>query len=282
VRHVSEADVERLLTPAAARAAVETCFDRLARGAVDSPPRQRVVLADGAFAAMQAVDRELGVAGVKSYLWRPGGAPFVLVLYRLDPPEPLAVVEAARLGELRTAAASAVVATRLARLGAASLGVIGCGRQGAAHVVALREALPLQRVVAHCRDEARRDDFCRRLGCEPGTAAEAGAQDVVVTATTAREPVLRGAWLRPGALVLAIGANDPDARELDDDVLRRADLVCTDSLAQARLESGDLAGFGGDVREVHDVRARPGDDAIVVFKSNGLAAWDVAAGAALL
>ena len=98
MRHLAEADVARLLTPAAARAAVEACCERLARGAVESPPRQRVLLADGAFAAMAAVDRELGFAGVKTYLWRPAGAPFVLVLYRLDPPEAVATIEAARLG----------------------------------------------------------------------------------------------------------------------------------------------------------------------------------------
>jgi ornithine cyclodeaminase/alanine dehydrogenase-like protein (mu-crystallin family) len=276
--HVTEADVERRLTPAAARAAVDACCERLARGAIENPPRQRVVLADGAFAAMAAVDRELGYAGVKTYLWRPGGAPFVLVLYRLDPPEVVATIEAARLGELRTAAASAVAATRL-RPGATSLGVFGCGRQAAAHVAALREALPLERVVVHGRSGVA--EFCARHGCEPASAEEAGAQEVVVTATTATEPVLRGAWLRPDTLVLAIGANDPAARELDDEVLRRAELVVTDSLEAARLEAGDLIQTGlGGVRELHDVRDPA--SGIAVFKSNGLAAWDVAVAVAML
>jgi ornithine cyclodeaminase/alanine dehydrogenase-like protein (mu-crystallin family) len=113
-------------------------------------------------------------------------------------------------------------------------------------------------------------------------AEECAAQDVVVTATTATEPVLRGAWLRPGATVLAIGANDPAARELDDEVLRRADLVVTDSLGQARLEAGDLIQTSLDgVRELHDVRDR-GHAELAVFKSNGLAAWDVAVAATLV
>jgi ornithine cyclodeaminase/alanine dehydrogenase-like protein (mu-crystallin family) len=278
VRHLSEADVERLLTPAVARVAVDACCERLARGAIESPPRQRVVLADGVFASMAAVDRELGHAGVKTYLWRPGGSPFVLVLYRLDPPEAVATIEAARLGELRTAAASAVAATRL-RPAATTLGVFGAGRQAAAHVAALREALPVERVVVHGRSGV--ETFCTRHDCEPATAEETASQAVVVTATTATEPVLRGAWLRPDALVLAIGANDPQARELDDDVLRRAELVVTDSLEQARLEAGDLIQTGLDrVRELHDVcDPVPG---IAVFKSNGLAAWDVAVAVALL
>jgi ornithine cyclodeaminase/alanine dehydrogenase-like protein (mu-crystallin family) len=276
--HLTEVDVARLLTPAAARVAIEACCERIARGAVESAPRQRVLLADGAFAAMAAVDRELGFAGVKTYLWRPRGAPFVLVLYRLDPPAAVATIEAARLGELRTAAASAVAATRLAPA-ATTLGVFGTGRQAAAHVDALREALPIDRVVVHGRSGVH--DFCARHGCEPGTAEEAAAQQVVVTATTATEPVLRGAWLRSDATVLAIGANDPAARELDDEVLRRAELVVTDAVEQARLESGDLIATGLDgVRELHDVREPV--DGIAVFKSNGLAAWDVAVAAALL
>ena len=112
--------------------------------------------------------------------------------------------------------------------------------------------------------------------------------DVVVTATTSRDPVLRGDWLEPGALVCAVGANVPHHRELDNLVLERAAFVCCDSKEQARLESGDLiepveSGVL-DWLEVHelqevvagDVSGRSSPDDIVVFKSNGLAAWDVA------
>jgi ornithine cyclodeaminase len=109
-------------------------------------------------------------------------------------------------------------------------------------------------------------------------------------ATTAIEPVLRGEWLRPGALVLAIGANDPAARELDDAVLERATFICTDSRAQAREEAGDLIGAAPDWAQVHELQdvvtggltGRERDDDIVVFKSNGLAAWDLAVAARLV
>jgi ornithine cyclodeaminase/alanine dehydrogenase-like protein (mu-crystallin family) len=109
-----------------------------------------------------------------------------------------------------------------------------------------------------------------------------------VTITTSRDPVLRGDWLRPGALVCAAGANRPQARELDTAVLQRAAFVCCDSIDDARIESGDLIepveqGFL-DWLEVHElsevvageVEGRHSDDDIVVFKSNGIAAWDVA------
>lgn len=280
--YVTEDEVAELLTPAGARVAVEGSFDRLARGVVDNPPRVRAQVPGGVFAVMPCVDRELGYAGLKTYAWLPGGTPFLVVLFSLERAELEAVVEADLLGQRRTAAASAVAAQRLARDGSSTLGVFGCGRQAAAHVVALREALPrVERVLVHCRDAQRLAAFSSAHGCEPAAPEEAGACDVVVTATTATRPVLRGAWLRPGATVLAIGANDFGSRELDDAVLERAALVCTDSVEQARVEAGDVAGVE-DLRELHDVHGRDRDDDIAVFKSNGLAAWDLAAAAAVV
>ena len=291
--YVTEAEVAALLTPAEAIAAVEASLGRLARGAIDNPVRVRVEVPDGAFAVMPCVDRELGYAGLKSFLWLPEGTPFLVVLFSLEHARAEAVVEADRLGQLRTAAASAVAAKHLARPGAASLGVIGCGRQAAAHVVALREALPsLERVLVHCRNDERRAAFCAAHGCEEAESSrEAGECDVVVTATTSRDPVLRGEWLRPGAFVCAVGANEPTMRELDNVVLERATFVCTDLRAQARLEAGDLIepverGVLDwlEVHELHelvagDLQGRQADDDITLFKSNGLAAWDLAAAA---
>ena len=96
-------------------------------------------------------------------------------------------------------------------------------------------------MVAYCRTPERLAAFCERTGAEPGEShGDAGEQDIVVTATTSKDPVLRGDWLREGALVCAMGANRPNARELDDLVLQRAAFVCCDSLEQARVESADL------------------------------------------
>ena len=238
--YVTEAEVAELLTPADARAAVRDSLERLARGVVDNPPRVRAELPGGIFAVMPCVDHELGYAGLKTFAWLPGGTPFLVVLFSIGRAELAAVVEADMLGQRRTAAASAVAAQLLAREGAATLGLFGCGHQAASHVVALREALPaLERVVVFARNEDRVAAFCAEHGCEPAAKPEdAGACDVVVTATTATRPVLLAEWLRPGALVLAIGANDPASRELDAGVLQRADFVCTDSREQALAEAG--------------------------------------------
>jgi alanine dehydrogenase len=290
-RVLSEADVARLLTPADAIAVVEDSFRRLAAGVIENVPRYRVRLADGALAVMSAADRERGLACVKTYAATADGASFVVVLF--EGAETKAVIEADVLGRLRTGAASAVAAKHLALAQARSLGVIGCGTQARTQVACIREALPgVEQVVAYCRSEERLEAFCSEVGAEPGDShRDAAAQDVVVTITTSRDPVLRGEWLRPGALVCAAGANRPQARELDNAVLERAAFVCCDALADARIESGDLIEPVEqgvlDWLEVHelqevvggDLPGRQADDDIVVFKSNGIAAWDLAVAA---
>jgi ornithine cyclodeaminase/alanine dehydrogenase-like protein (mu-crystallin family) len=151
-------------------------------------------------------------------------------------------------------------------------------------------------VVAHCRTQSSLEEFCARVGAEPAESHREAVEeaDIVVTATSSKDPVLRGDWLRAGALVCAVGANHPSRRELDDAVLERASFVCCDSIDDARLESGDLiepVEHGVlDWLEVHELQevvagevpGRQSDADVVVFKSNGLAAWDVAIGAAAL
>jgi alanine dehydrogenase len=230
--YLTEAHIEKLLTPADALAAVEACFERQARGVIRNRPRQRTRAGEGALAVMSAVDEELGLAGLKSYAAQPAGTSFVVVLFDLETAELAAVIEADRMGQLRTGAASGVAAKYLAREDAKTLGVIGCGWQAESQVACIREALPrIEEVVAYCRTEARLLAFCDKVGAEPGEShRDPAQQDVVVTVTTSADPVLRGEWLKPGALVCAVGANRPKARELDNVVLERAVLVCCDSI----------------------------------------------------
>ena len=288
--YLTESEVGELLTPADAVEAVEGCFRRLAEGAIDNQPRIRMRVDSGALALMGAVDREIMRAGIKTYVWTTAGIAFVVVLFDAEAGEVSAVIEADKLGQLRTGAASGVAAKYLAREGAASLGVIGCGWQARSQVACIREAVPsIEGVVAYCRTEDRLAEFCSEVGAEPAEShRDAAGQDVVVTVTTSSDPVLRGEWLRDGALVCAVGANDPRHRELDNVVLERAAFVCCDAKAQARLESGDLIEPVEqgvlDWLEVHELQevvagelpGRQADDDVIVFKSNGLAAWDVA------
>ena len=295
--YLTESDVDALLTIDDALEAVEASFRRLAAGGVENRPRYRMGLEGGVMAVMAAVDGELGKAGLKTYTaFGYEDVRFVVLVFETERAELLGVIEANRLGQLRTGAASGVAAKYLARSGASTLGVIGCGFQAETQVAAIRAAVPsIERVLAYCRTPERLEAFCKTVGAEPAEAHhEAGAQEIVVTATSSKDPVLRGDWLLPGVLVCAIGANDPGARELDNLVLERAAFVCCDSREQSMLESGDLidpvAQGVLDWLEVHELQAvvagelpgRQADDDIVVFKSNGIAAWDVAIGALAL
>jgi ornithine cyclodeaminase/alanine dehydrogenase-like protein (mu-crystallin family) len=291
--YLRESDVAELVSPKLAVDTIEACFARMAAGEVEIAPRRRLRLPEGALADMAAADSGMGLAGGKLYAATSEGATFVVCLFDSDTSELVAVVEADRLGQLRTGAASGVAARHLAASDARTLGVIGCGYQAETQVACIRAAVPsIERVIAFCRTPASLAAFCERTGAEAGEShRDAGAQDVVATITTSRDPVLRGEWLVAGALVVAAGANVVTRRELDNAVLERASFVCCDWLEQAKLESGDLvepvrAGVLDwlEVHELHEVVAgetagRQSDDDIVVFKSNGLAAWDVALGA---
>jgi alanine dehydrogenase len=288
--YLRESDVEELLPPADAVDAVERSLVRLGEGKAENRPRYRVRLSGGQLNVMGAADLELGVTGLKSYVGFPEGARFVVVLFSSDAPEVLALIEADRLGQLRTGAASAVAARHLAKPGATSLGLIGTGWQAESQLACMRAALPgIERVVAYSRNEERLAAFCERFGVEPGEYnRDAAEQDVVVTATSSKDPVLRGEWLNPGALVCAIGANRIESRELDNAVLERAAFVCCDSKEQARVEAGDLVEPVErgvlDWLEVHELSevvsgqttGRGQDEDIVLFKSLGIAVEDLA------
>jgi ornithine cyclodeaminase/alanine dehydrogenase-like protein (mu-crystallin family) len=293
--YLTERDAAALLEPADAVPIVEGSFRRLAAGEAVNHPRVRLPLNGGHLALMGATDRGLGYGGTKTYSATDTQAVFVVVLFEIASGGCVGVLEANTLGRLRTGAASGVAAKYLARSGASTLGIIGCGFQAETQVACIRAAVPtIDRVIAYCRSGERLAAFCGRVGAEPAAShpAAVAEADIVVTATTAKDPVVRGEWLKPGVLVCAIGANDPRRRELDNVVLERATFVCCDSREQSRLESGDLidpvAAGVLDWLEVYElqavvsgeVRGRESDDDIVVFKSNGLAAWDVAIGAA--
>ena len=294
--YLRESDVTALLGPSDAVEVVESCFRRMAAGDVQIAPRRRLRLPEGALADMAAADAGEGLAGGKLYAATTQGTTFVVCLFDSLSSELACVIEADRLGRLRTGAATGVATRFLAKSGARTLGVLGCGQQAVTQVECVRAAMPtIEQVVAYCRTPERLATFCEHVGAAPAEGHhEAAAQDVVITITTSRDPVIRGEWLQPGALVVAAGANVASRRELDNVVLERASFVCCDWLEQARIESGDLidpveAGVLDwlEVHELHEVVAgeviaRHSDSDVIVFKSNGIAAWDVALGAEAL
>jgi ornithine cyclodeaminase/alanine dehydrogenase len=291
--YLREDDVGRLVSPADAVDAVEASLRRLAARTARNRSRVRISFETGILGVASAVDDELGLAASTTTADADGRGGAVVALFGIEAPELLAVVEADRLVRLASGAASAVAARHLARAGARSVGVIGCGAHALAQVECLRAALPtIDRVLAYCPERSALTSFCERAGADPAESGqEAAEQDVVVTATTSRDPVVRGEWLRDGALVCAVGANAPASRELDNVALERAAFVCCDLLEQARLEAADLIEPVEtrvldwlEVHELHEVaagatsgRLAPSD--VVVFKATGIPACALALGA---
>jgi alanine dehydrogenase len=245
---------------------------------------------------MSASDEVLELAGVKSYA-AAGGAlgGFCLVVNSTADGSVRAIIEADLLTRIRTGAASGVAARCLAKPDARTAGIIGCGRQASLQLDAVRCAVPGLAVFAWCRKEDELRRFCAQTGAIPAvSAAELSACDIVIASTTSSTPVVEGRWLRDGALVIAIGGGGHGDRELDDEVMSRAGLITCDSLSSSRAEAADIWQPGnagticwGAVVELGDVltgahRGRQRDDEIIVFKSNGLGAWDLAIASLLL
>jgi ornithine cyclodeaminase/alanine dehydrogenase-like protein (mu-crystallin family) len=292
-----EADVRSLLTMPMALEAVEESLRLQGMGELALHPRRRLKLPDNALLHyMAAGDSVHGYIGMKLYTSVRGAVRFVVPLFRSATGEMAALIEADALGQMRTGAATGVATKYLANANAPTAGIIGTGYQARTQLEAVAGVRQLDRVRAFGRDPDRRAQFCRdmsaRIGVEvqpvdSGEKAVRGA-DVVVTATSATKIVLEGAWLAPGVHVNAIGANWAQKRELDEAAVIRADAIFVDSLEQSKMEAGDLIQpFANDaarwntVRELGGIIAgkaagRTSANQITLFKSNGIATWDLA------
>ncbi len=295
---ITEADVRSLLTMQVALEVVENSLRRQGEGQLVLQPRRRLKMPDNALLHyMAAGDPVSGYIGMKLYTAVHGEARFVVPLFRSTTGEMAALVEADALGQIRTGAASGVATKYLANSNARIVGIIGTGYQARTQLEAVAAVRRLERVRAFGRDPDRRAQFCREMSArinvsvEPATSGEEAVRgaDIVITATTATKVVLEGAWLAPGMHINAIGANWPLKRELDAAAVGRCDVLAVDSIEQTKMEAGDLIqAFGEDatrwetVRELSAIIAgkipgRSNAKQITLFKSNGIATWDLAA-----
>jgi alanine dehydrogenase len=296
--HISEAEVRALLTMPMAIEAVEEISRRQATGEALVHSRRRIELPGGGyFHYMAAADFTAGFLGMKLYTYVRGSLRFIVPLYRIETGEMLALIEADTMGQLRTGAASGVATRYLARRDAHVAAVIGTGGQARTQLEAVAAVRKLSEARAFGRDAERRKKFCRELSDRlhiPVHAAASSAEavrgaDIVCTATTASHAVLNGADLAAGAHINAIGANHAHKRELDAEAVARANLIVADSIEQSKQEAGDLIlAFAGEesrwaaVQELSQIvagraRGRSNDSEITLFKSNGIAVWDLAA-----
>ncbi len=291
-----ESDVERLLDMPTALAAVEEALRQHGHGQASNQPRRRIFVPTGILHVMSGGMPAWGVMGLKTYAAVKGKVRFVVLLFSTETGDLLALIEADRLGQSRTGAASGVATKYLARPEAKVVGIFGTGRQAQTQLQAVCEVRRIQEVRAFGRNPERRRRFCADmemvLGC-PVRPADSPEQvvrgaDILITITTSKEPVFDGRLVEPGQHLNVAGSNAVQKREVDDETIRRADRIIVDQVEDAQIESGDLVGpvSRGIIRwdqmnELGEVvcgkvpgRKRP--DEVTLFKSNGLAIEDVA------
>lgn len=296
ILHINESEVRSVLTMPMALEAVEDSLRKQGRGEVVVQPRRRFELPHGFFHYMAAADYSGGYVAEKQYTYVSGKIRFLVLLYEIATGDLLAQIEAEYMGQLRTGAASGVATKFLSRADAQVAAIIGTGGQARTQLEAVAGVRKLESARAYGRDVARREKFCadlaQRLGIPVYAAGSAAAAvkgaDIVCTATTASQPVITGADIAPGMHLNAIGVNHANKRELDAEAVGHASLIVTDSIEQSQQEAGDLImAFAGDaarwsqVKRLADVvegqePGRSHDAQVTLFKSNGIASWDLA------
>ncbi len=267
--------------------AMENALAAFSTGAVLQPVRTWLTLEEGEryWGIMPAAAPDaMGLKLVSFYPRNAGsGIPTVMalvLLVRPDTGEPIAMMDGRTLTAMRTAAVSAAVTNRLAAPDSRVLALLGSGLQAETHLEALQQVRKFDEVRVWSRTPEHARRFAARHGAKAMDAASAvhGA-DVVLTATPAREPILEGSWLKPGAHVNAIGAPMPSWRELDDAAMANA--VVVESREAALKESGDVilsrAAIRAEVGEIFAGTSVIPASATTVFKSVGMAIEDVAA-----
>jgi len=295
--HINEGEVRQLLTMPMAIAAVEEVSRKQAEGSVVVHPRRRFELPGGGFFHyMAAMDTEAGRIAMKQYTFVQGKLCFLVSLYSTETGELLALIEADYMGQMRTGAASGVATKYLAHRLAKSAAIIGAGGQARTQLEAVHNVRMLDSVYVYSRNAERRKKFCEEmseslgLNVYPMDSAAVAAQsaEIICTVTTSSKPVLRGVDVHPGVHINAVGANHAHKRELDDDVIAKANLIYVDSLAQSQQEAGDLIipflkqkERWSQVFELAQLVAdkapgRTKDIQVTLFKSNGVASWDLA------
>jgi ornithine cyclodeaminase/alanine dehydrogenase-like protein (mu-crystallin family) len=303
-------DVEALLPMEECIEVVEAGLRALARGEAVQPLRSAHWMPDrhgllgvmpGMLDGLAAEDEP--VVGVKvltvvpeNYLHGEESHQGLVLLFEQERGRPLAILDASAVTAIRTAAASAVATRALGRKDAGDLAILGSGTQARKHLAAMREVRSLRRVRIWSRNPESAHRFAEQeshgLHVEPMASVREAVEgaDLICTVTAAKEPVLNGEWISPGAHINAVGACTPVTRELDASAVSRSRLF-TDRRESALAEAGDfllarnegafgddhLLGELGDVLE-GKVAGRRSDEDITLYKSLGIAVEDLAAG----
>jgi ornithine cyclodeaminase/alanine dehydrogenase-like protein (mu-crystallin family) len=284
MEYFGEKKVRELLRIEQLIPAMRRVMAEFSEGKWKQPLRSVLPQHGGFFGVMPASGKSMGIKMVTFYPDN-AGSPLpthmaVIALFDPKTGEPLALMDGRYITEMRTAAVSAVATDALAAPDAKVLALLGAGVQGQAHLELLPHVRQFEEIRIWNRTPERAERFAEEHGIKAMTLEAAVRDaDVVVTATSSREPILEGKWLKPGAHVNAVGASRPDWRELDDAAM--SNVVIVDSYEGARKEAGDVILSGitpyAELGEVINGTKPVLASATTIFKSLGMAVEDVAA-----
>ncbi|MBM4072164.1 MAG: ornithine cyclodeaminase family protein [Planctomycetes bacterium] len=296
---LTESDVRHLLTMAMALEAVEEALRKMALEEAHNIPRARSQTDHAMLHVMSASAKTLGIMGYKAYTTSRKGTHFHICLFDGRTGSPTALIQADYLGQVRTGAASGVATQYMARPDAQEVGLFGSGKQARTQIEAICKVRNVRRVQVYSTHEDNRRRFAEemsevcRVDIEPVPRPELAAEDkdIVITATSSREPVLNGHWISEGTHLNVIGSNFLGKAEVDAVTVRRCESIVVDSKEQARLEAGDFAQaledgsiHWADVHELGQVivgryTGRAHSQDVTMFKSLGIALEDIAVAA---
>jgi ornithine cyclodeaminase/alanine dehydrogenase-like protein (mu-crystallin family) len=296
VLFLTEADVAQVLTMDLALEAVSSAFRKLALEEAVNIPRQRCQTDHVMLHVLPAAAKTLGAIGFKAYTTCKQGAQFHITLFDPRQGGMTAILEADLIGQFRTGAASGVATKKLARPEASSVGCFGTGKQARTQLLAICKVRAVKKIHVYGRDASKREAFAAQMTQETGVESipverpeeAARGLDIVITATSARDPVLLGEWVSPGQHINLIGSNFIGKAEADIAVFRKATVVTVDSKEQAKTEAGDfVAAVNSGLLQSSDIfelapllvgryPGRQTPDDVTLFKSLGLGIEDIA------
>lgn len=297
---INEEEVQSLLPMDECLDVMEKLFLDVGRGQTSNVNRYRIPLPNGMHHNLAGYSAAFKATGLKTYVSAGGGGPakMLVLLYSADTGEPLVLMSANSLGQIRTGAASGIATKYMSRENSGAVGIIGSGHQAETQLIAICSVRPIEKVWVYSRTPDKRNAFAHLMAeklsisvipVDSAVAAIAEA-DIVATITNAREPVFDGNALRNGTHINAAGSNHWMRRELDETAIRRSSTIVVDNLDQAKIECGELlwaqerrAFRWEQVNELGPVVAgiQPGrrsEDEITLFESQGIGIEDVAAG----
>jgi ornithine cyclodeaminase/alanine dehydrogenase-like protein (mu-crystallin family) len=296
---LTEEDVRQVLTMEMALEAVEDGLRKMALDEAMNIPRARTQTDHAMQHVMSASAKSLGVMGYKAYTTSRKGAYFHVAIFDGKTGALQSLMQADYLGQMRTGAASGVATQYMARMDASEVGLFGAGKQARTQLIAVCKVRKIRRVQLYSLNEERRRLFAEEMSSvcdteiEPVPRPEMAAEDkdIIITATTSREPVLNGHWIAEGTHINAVGSNFLGKAEIDAVTVRRCESIVVDSKDQARIEAGDFVQpledgsiHWADIHELGQVivgrytgRAHPQD--VTLFKSLGIAIEDIAVAA---